>query len=89
MFAGWLGIDKNDVIKVAKVDFTRPDDVKVDNTSRDIRRRLRTNFSASQVEQMEESFTQAHYPDVTTREKLATLLRVSEAKIQVISISIT
>lgn len=47
------------------------------------RRRMRTNFTAWQMQQLERAFASGHYPDVVVRETLAVRLQLSEARIQV------
>ncbi|XP_056138641.1 paired box protein Pax-3-A-like isoform X3 [Lampris incognitus] len=47
-------------------------------------RQTRISFTPSQVEQLERVFRQSHYPDVSTREKLASHLHLTEGRIQVL-----
>ncbi|XP_061678161.1 intestine-specific homeobox-like [Syngnathoides biaculeatus] len=47
------------------------------------KRQTRVTFTPSQVQEMEKVFQQTHYPDVNTREQLASCLLLSEARIQI------
>lgn len=47
------------------------------------RRRTRTNFTSWQLQELEQSFIDSHYPDVFMRESLALRLDLAESRIQV------
>ena len=55
-----------------------------DVTSEQQRQRSRTNFTNHQINELERVFSELHYPDVNTRDKLAQQLQIPEPKIQVI-----
>ncbi|KAL2102700.1 hypothetical protein ACEWY4_001868 [Coilia grayii] len=46
-------------------------------------RRVRTAFSAAQLEMLEKVFQETHYPDVYTRDQLAASTQLSDSKVQI------
>lgn len=53
------------------------------NSDGEKRRRSRTNFTSWQMDELERAFHECHYPDIFSRETLATRLNLVESRVQV------
>ena len=71
---------------VACLNDAHEEDVSDNNLSTDQRkkRQTRVTFTPFQVQELEKVFQQTHYPDINSRDQLASRLHLTEGQIQVL-----
>ncbi len=59
------------------------DDMCDENGKKNRTRRQRTHFTSQQLQELESTFTRNRYPDLATREEIASYTSLTEAKVRV------
>ncbi|KAA0720773.1 Homeobox protein aristaless-like 3 [Triplophysa tibetana] len=61
----------------------KAEDTKISQCTVHQSRRVRTTFTTAQLEELERVFQETHYPDVHTRDQLASRTQLSEGRVQI------
>ncbi len=79
---GLNGLD-NHLKTIEKDNMNEDDEFCDENGKKNRTRRQRTHFTSQQLQELETTFTRNRYPDLATRDEIASYTNLTEAKVRV------